>query len=319
MGLFSGVSIKKPLGDAGKKTGIKIPSIKRIGQNIRAEAKRAGKGEVGKFVGGIGQSYYNVVTTVPRAIISKKPGEEILKGFSSGVNVAGFGIPGYLGQSKGAQNLLRSEGLSKYTLGLSENFAGFTRGVSEGSKTGVVRQDDWTNIFQGGLKVGAIAATAGAAATYFGAPAAPAAAVPESLAGMTISQPPILGPTAAELTAGAVTSTAPLGATAATAAAAPAATTAAAAASGTGIGTYLQYGAGAALLKSLIPGQVPLGNPAYMPSGDDSALWASSLNSAMNRSPYEAPGVVEAGLSPAILIAGIGVLGLFFLKKKGLI
>lgn len=316
-----GWSIKKPLGNLGKKTGIRIPSIKKIDSNIRAEAKRAGKGEVGKLVGGIGQSYFNVVTTIPRAIVTGDIKKAALRGVTSGINVAGFGVPGYLGKSSTAQRVLRSETTKKFTLGFSENVAGYQRGIAEGSKSGMIRQDDWINIYQGAAKIGAVVGTVGAA-SYFAAPAPAAAPVPESLAGMTISQPATFGPTTAELMAGASTAapaaTPALGATAATTAATAAAP---AAAASTGIGTYLQYGAGAALIKSLIPGaqQALAGNPIFMPN-DDSNQWAGALNNAINRSPSGAPEAVEAGIGGStVVVAGVAVVALYLMKRKGMI
>lgn len=154
-----------------------------VGRSINQAAievkKDIDKSDPGKWVGGMATSTYNLALAVPRAVVTGDVKKESQRFVGSAGNLVTMGSADMVGRSSSWQNLLRSDSFKKWTLGLSENYAGITRGLSTMSRSGKLDNDDRNNMVQGGVKVAAIAAGVGA----YGYLTAPAVAAPGASVG----------------------------------------------------------------------------------------------------------------------------------------
>lgn len=185
--------------------GIKIPSINQIGKNINRAAinvgkqaeqtwKDAGRGEVGKWAGGIGQSAYNAALAAPRAVVTGQYGKEIQRFAGSAANLYTYGALDYASKSNFIKKTLNDKSVDQWTLGLSGDLYSASRGASTMSRDGQISNYDRNRIFQGIVKGAAIGGAAYAASTYFGA---------STVAPGTLGAQPIVDVTAATAVPGA--------------------------------------------------------------------------------------------------------------------
>ena len=129
-------------------------AVINTGRGIERTWKDAGRGEVGKWAGGLGQSAYNFTLAAPRAVFTGQYGREFQRAAGSAANIYSVGTLDYAGQSSGIQKLLRDKKVSDATLGLSKNIAGAARGTATAGRNAVLSNEDRNDIIQGGVKVG---------------------------------------------------------------------------------------------------------------------------------------------------------------------
>lgn len=156
----------------------KIPSIKQIGRDINRAAinvgrsvesnaqglgRAMGNGEIAKIVKGGAESAFNTVTMIPKATYAvaqgdtKKAGKILQKSAGSAINLKSFGLQSYFGQSSGVQNFMRDRTVDRLTLGLSGDYAGYSRGVSTLSSRGEISREDFQDALRLGGKTLAVA------------------------------------------------------------------------------------------------------------------------------------------------------------------
>ena len=184
---------------------ISVPSISQIGKNINRAAinvgkqseqtfKDAGRGEIGKWAGGIGQSAYNAALAAPRAVISGNYSKEIQRFAGSAANLYTYGGLDYASKSNFIKKTLNDKTVDSLTLGLSGDLYSASRGTSTLSRDGSISNYDRNRIFQGVVKSVAIGGAVYAGSTYFGA---------SSVAPGTLGAQPIVDVTAATAVPGA--------------------------------------------------------------------------------------------------------------------
>lgn len=173
-----------------------LKDVTKTIQQARVDGKNATRGDVGKVASSVGQTYYNALTTVPRTIKGaatgtlNKENQKTLGAYLS--NTVGGNSPvgntfiSTLGNSSSAQKALRNDTVKDWTLGLSKNYAGTTRGAVSLSG-GKISNADRNDIFQGATKIGlATGAYLGASAALGSSAGAPAGgAVEVSSGGIT--------------------------------------------------------------------------------------------------------------------------------------
>jgi len=197
-------TVSNPSKKFSQATGIKIPGKIKIGgttigtdsglegavkqlrssvrdlDNTRVQAAKdrenASRGEVGKFYAGYTRNLNNLN---PLAIAEKTArGQSLEVSGKKGIgtflsNQGGLGgLATMAGNSSTFQREARTEGSKKWTLGFSENFAGYGRGSNTLASTGDLSNDDRNNIIQTYVKVGAVAAGGGWLESLFGGGAA---------------------------------------------------------------------------------------------------------------------------------------------------
>lgn len=161
--------------DPGKQIETSAREVKKIGQQAETDWRNAGKGEIGKWAAGYGQSVYNIAAAPVNWVSGKSSFErESQKTWGGFHNLAGFGTSAYFGQSSGVQEFLRDENLTKNTFGLSKNYAGTSRGSFTMNTAGTISNEDRVQAQQLGVKVAAVLAAIFGGAAAFGGGAAPA-------------------------------------------------------------------------------------------------------------------------------------------------
>lgn len=130
-------------------------------QNLQREVSR---GEIGRIGSNVANTLYAGATTIPRiggALIGRgNLSKEVQKTFGGYLQTV---VPSsaVVGNSSGAQKLLRYENLSKNTFGLTKNYAGSTSGIVSLTNQGTISNSDRNDLTQFGVKVGGGVATAG--------------------------------------------------------------------------------------------------------------------------------------------------------------
>ena len=171
--IINGSSSLSPAQVFKYKPNLSLPSLSQTGKDWAnlfnpKQNPIAGWGEgtvhsLGSSIEGIGTAWNN---------IGRGDWNKGLTGLGqSSRNIASAGVEGYIGQNTDYQNFLRDPNLTANTFGLSQNYAGMTRGTYTGSDSGVVANTDRNDTVQFGVKAGAVAATiltAGAASGWWG-------------------------------------------------------------------------------------------------------------------------------------------------------
>jgi hypothetical protein len=139
----------------GQTFGGAADAISDLGHGIAQTWEDAGRGEIGKYVSGFGQSIWNIPAGLHQAITTGRWDTGLQKVGGSALNLASGGTFSYLGQSSGVQNVLRDENLNKWTGGVFEDVAGITHGTYTASKEGVLSNSDRNLALQGLVKAGA--------------------------------------------------------------------------------------------------------------------------------------------------------------------
>jgi len=135
--------------------------VRNLGKNIGREWKNAGRGEIGKWASGVGQSAYNLALSAPRAVVTGQYSKEFQRAGGSYLNLATGGTASYVGQSSSLQKTLRSDPI------FGENIGGFTSAVNTSSRDGRVSNSDRNLILQGAVKSAAVVgAVYGGSALY---------------------------------------------------------------------------------------------------------------------------------------------------------
>lgn len=135
------------------------------GSSASRDFQNAGRGEVGKFVSGAGQSAYNLAAAPVRAVSTGNYSKELQRAGGSYLNLASYNRADYLGRSPTAQRVLNKDPI------YGRNVGAYTHGVSTSARSGELSNRDRNYIVQGGIKT---AAVVGAGLVL--APAAPSAA-----------------------------------------------------------------------------------------------------------------------------------------------
>lgn len=135
--------------------------LRDTGKAIERDWRNAGRGEIGRFVSGVGQSAYNVAVAVPNAVRTGDYDKHLFqKGIFSAANLASLGTLDYLGGSSGFQRGIGSDPI------IGKNIAAFARVTRGGGRDATVKNEDRNLSVQGAVKIGA------AAAAYYGGVAA---------------------------------------------------------------------------------------------------------------------------------------------------
>jgi hypothetical protein len=129
-------------------------NIQNAGTNLSNAWKDAGRGEVGKWAGGLGQSAYNIAVAPARAISTGQYGKQLAVVTGSGANLVSGGTLDYAAHSSGLQRMLNSDEI------IGKNLAAITRVASAGGRGDAVSNADRNLAWQGGVKLGATAAAA---------------------------------------------------------------------------------------------------------------------------------------------------------------
>lgn len=131
--------------------------LRDTGKAIERDWRNAGRGEIGRYVGGVGQSAWNVVTAVPRSIQTGDWDKNFFqRGVFSAANLASFGSLDYLGNSSAFQRGIGSDPI------IGKNIAAFARVTRTGGRDANVSNEDRNLSVQGAVKVAA------AATAYYG-------------------------------------------------------------------------------------------------------------------------------------------------------
>lgn len=146
--------------------------FKDFGKSAERDWKNAGRGEIGRYVAGVGQSAYNLTLAVPRAVKTGQWSKEFQRGVFSAANLYSYGALDYAGRSSGIKNAVGTDPV------IGKNLFAFARLTSTGAREGKVSNSDRNLAIQGAVKVAAVGAAAyGASAAYSSWWAAPKAGV----------------------------------------------------------------------------------------------------------------------------------------------
>lgn len=128
--------------------------IADIGHSAENAWQDAGRGEIGRLVGGFGQSLYNIPVGLYQAVSTGRYDTGLQKTFGSALNVATGGLASYAGQSSGVQDFLRNKDLNAWTGGIFEDVGGITHGINTTANEGVLSNSDRNLAIQGLVKGG---------------------------------------------------------------------------------------------------------------------------------------------------------------------
>lgn len=155
-----------------KQARTSLREIKTADTNVRDAWQDAGKGEIGIWASGVGQSLYNISAAPINVVTGKssfeKQSQKFLGGFQ---NMAGFGTEGYIGRKKEITSALRDKNFNKNTGNFGKNWAGTSEGTVTLNRDGTLSNENRVDMQQMLAKAGAIVIailTGGAAASAYG-------------------------------------------------------------------------------------------------------------------------------------------------------